>query len=358
MNPEKKQEIISKLDALFNEMIIVRTNDAELKKKKVIASELSIENWDWSQGVGIYGIWRLYQITKDKKYIDYIMGWFERRFAEGLPEKNINRMCPMLTLTDIALVSGDSQHRSDIEEYAHWIDDVLLRTQENGFTHCTSDHLNEEQLWVDTIFMSGLFHVKAGLLLDNPKYIEDVTYQLLLHIKYLVDENTGLWMHGWNFIERNNYGAALWGRGNGWAAIGAVDYLEMVPFDNASTQLIRNTFIQQMNAAVKFQHANGMWSTLIDQPETYLEASGTAGLTYALLKGSRLGILDQNCKDAAWKGIDALLERIQSDGSVNDVSAGTSVGHNHQHYLDIDVKQRAYGQSLAILALGEALAQF
>ena len=60
-----KEIILSKLDTLFNEVIVVRTDDAELKKQKVIASDLSIENWDWSQGVGIYGIWRLYRITRD-----------------------------------------------------------------------------------------------------------------------------------------------------------------------------------------------------------------------------------------------------------------------------------------------------
>ena len=47
-----KESILSKLDTLFNEVIVVRTDDAELKKQKVIASDLSIENWDWSQGWG------------------------------------------------------------------------------------------------------------------------------------------------------------------------------------------------------------------------------------------------------------------------------------------------------------------
>lgn len=55
--------IYQKLELLFNEIITVRTDDAALKKLKVIASDLSIENWDWSQGVGIYGIWRRVNIV-------------------------------------------------------------------------------------------------------------------------------------------------------------------------------------------------------------------------------------------------------------------------------------------------------
>lgn len=79
--------IYQKLELLFNEIITVRTDDAALKKLKVIASDLSIENWDWSQGVGIYGIWRLYQVTGEQRYLDYVLAWYQRRLAEGLPEK-------------------------------------------------------------------------------------------------------------------------------------------------------------------------------------------------------------------------------------------------------------------------------
>lgn len=162
--------IYQKLELLFNEIITVRTDDAALKKLKVIASDLSIENWDWSQGVGIYGIWRLYQVTGEQRYLDYVLAWYQRRLAEGLPEKNINRMAPMLTLTTMGIAQDTREHEALIEEYAHWIEHELLRTQENGFTHCTSDHLNEEQLWVDTLFMSGLFYARASTYLNRPTY--------------------------------------------------------------------------------------------------------------------------------------------------------------------------------------------
>ncbi|MFT8212198.1 MAG: hypothetical protein ACMZI0_19490 [Symbiopectobacterium sp.] len=52
----------------------------------------------------------------------------------------------------------------------------------------------------------------------------------------------------------------------------------------------------------------------------------------------------------------ALLSRISPQGEVADVSAGTSVGFDLDHYRKIAIKQRAYGQSLTMLALTEALA--
>lgn len=163
-------------------------------------------------------------------------------------------------------------------------------------------------------------------------------------------------MHGWNFTGNGNYGKALWGRGNGWAAISTVDFLEMCERHDASYQMILHTFQRQADAALAYQDDSGMWHTLINHPDSYLEASGTAGFTYALLKGMRLGLLDARYHQAAWKGVNALLSRINPQGEVADVSAGTSVGFDLDHYRNIAIKQRAYGQSLTMLALTEALA--
>ncbi|MGL9736480.1 MAG: glycoside hydrolase family 88 protein [Symbiopectobacterium sp.] len=84
----------------------------------------------------------------------------------------------------------------------------------------------------------------------------------------------------------------------------------MVDHQDASYQMILNTFRRQADAAVCYQDTSGMWRTLLNQPDSYLEASRTSGFTYVLLKGIRLGLLDERYHDTAWKGVDALLSRI------------------------------------------------
>ena len=53
--------------------------------------------------------------------------------------------------------------------------------------------------------------------------------------------------------------------------------------------------------------------------------------------------------------MEALLGYIGDDGLVGNVSAGTGVGMDVQHYKDIMIRPMAYGQSLTALALTEAL---
>ncbi len=54
--------------------------------------------WEWTHGVGLYGIYQYYQQTGDTAMRDIIDGWFADRFAEGATTKNVNTMAPFLTL--------------------------------------------------------------------------------------------------------------------------------------------------------------------------------------------------------------------------------------------------------------------
>ena len=50
--------------------------------------------------------------------------------------------------------------------------------------------------------------------------------------------------------------------------------------------------------------------------------------------------------------------RIDTDGTVLKVSGGTGMGYDRDHYKNILIAPMAYGQSLTILALVEALETF
>lgn len=54
--------------------------------------------WEWTHGVGLYGIWQYYCQTGDAGMREIIDSWFNDRFAEGATTKNVNTMSPFLTL--------------------------------------------------------------------------------------------------------------------------------------------------------------------------------------------------------------------------------------------------------------------
>jgi len=98
-----------------------------------------------------------------------------------------------------------------------------------------------------------------------------------------------------------------------------------------------------------------LWHTVLTDPDSYEEVSGSAAIVAGILKGIKMGILDDSYLECAWKGVQAILKNIDKDGTVLNVSGGTGMGYDADHYKNILIAPMAYGQSLTILALVEAL---
>ena len=116
-----------------------------------------------------------------------------------------------------------------------------------------------------------------------------------------------------------------------------------------------DTLKAQVNALAKYQSKSGLWHTVIDDPTSYEEVSGSAAIAAGILAGIRLGILDDSFKPVGKKAIEAICNNIAKDGTVLNVSGGTGMGYNKEHYKNIIIAPMAYGQSLTIMALVEAL---
>ncbi len=217
--------------------------------------------------------------------------------------------------------------------------------------------LNENEMWIDTLFMTVLFLNRMGQKYNRQDWISESIHQVLLHIKYLYDKKTGLFYHGWTFNTRDNFGGVFWCRGNSWFTAGILEYLEMFKgsLDAGVREFIVNTYKSQVRTLKKLQSQSGLWHTVLDDPASYEEVSGSAAITAGILKGIKLGILDDSYLDCAWKGVRAVMNNIDEEGTVLNVSGGTGMGADREHYKKILIAPMAYGQSLTILALIQAL---
>ena len=315
---------------------------------------LSLATWEWPQGVAMYAMFKVYEATKDPGLLEEIKTWYDGHIAKGLPGRNINTTAPMLGLTLLYETTRDQKYLPYISDWADWIMNCLPRTEEGGFQHLTSDCINEQQLWDDTLFMTGLFLYRAGYALHRQEWMDEAKYQFLLHIKYLHCDDNGLWYHGWCFIGRHHFGKAFWARGNSWITTGAVDFAEWLPEGDPVRRMVLNTWREQCAALLKTQDkVTGMWHTLLDHSDSYLETSASAAIAYGLLKGNRLGWL--NCKAEALKAAEGVLSQVEPDGLVGGVSYGTPMGNDLDFYRNIPIQATAYGQGLTFLMLTELM---
>ena len=206
----------------------------EAMRTGLVARDAGIEEWDWPQGVGLYGLNLMQKVLGNDSAMDFFASWYRRNLDTGLPSANVNTTAPYLTLIDqMDRLPAPATWRRLCLERAEWLMTGLPKTKDGGFQHVTtgigdrnSVILNEGQLWADTLFMAVLFLQKAGAAFQRPEWREEALHQVLVHIKYLYDKHTGLLYHGYSFPRNDNFGGIFWCRGNSWFTLGLTLFLE------------------------------------------------------------------------------------------------------------------------------------
>jgi unsaturated rhamnogalacturonyl hydrolase len=355
----EKEAVLLHIDSLMDNLSQIKDNTGEflLDFDGLLVDDKSWHVWNWPQGVGLFGIYKLWKLTNNEKALKIVNDWFDARFQEGVPPKNVNTMAPFLTLAYLYEDTKNQTYIPYLEKWADWVMYEMPRTKENGLQHMTYGPENKEQLWDDTLMMTVLPLAKIGQLLNKPQYIEEAKRQFLIHTKYLCDKKTGLWFHGWTFEGNHNYAEALWGRGNCWITIAIPEIIEMLDLQEGDffREFLIETLNRQVEALAKYQDESGLWHTLLDDSSSYLEASATAGFAYGILKSVHKRYIRQEYAEVAHKAIRGVIEEINAEGAVQKVSVGTGMGDTLQFYKDIKTTTMPYGQSLTILCLTEYL---
>ena len=318
-----------------------------------LTEDISFQEWDWEIGVGLYGDFRRAEADGDGRALERIARWYDRQIARGLPRRQINATAPMLTLALLAQRTGREDWRTTVQDWAHWIWADMPKTEEGGYQHLVKERDNEGQLWDDTLFMAVLFMAVAGKLCNRRDWVEDAHYQFLTHIRFLGDPVSGLFFHGWTFVDRHRYARALWARGNAWITIAIPELFRIVPPAGALGRYLMEVYASQVAALAKLQNADGMFHTLLNEPESPVEASGTAGIGYGVLAGIREGLICSSYRSIAENALAAIIARIGEDGLLEDVSDGTAMGTDLEFYRRIPNRPTPYGQALASLFLAE-----
>ncbi|MFD0714227.1 glycoside hydrolase family 105 protein [Paenibacillus sp. GCM10027626] len=345
------EQLIEKIVARMKHLDIAIEEDTP-------ASIISMDIWDWSQGVGLFSLYQYYTESGREDILSYIEEWFEKQFARGLPGKNVNTMCPLLTLSYLYELKNNAEYLAICEEWASYAAAEMPRTPEFGITHVTVDNDNTGELWSDTLYMTVLFLGRMGVLLQRDDYVQESIRQLLVHLKYLTDKETGLFYHGWTFLEQHNFAGALWGRGNAWYLAGLVDYLDIVKLPLGVEMFLLSSLERQVQKLSVLQAESGMWNTLLDDPSSYEETSATAGIGYGILKAVRKGYLSEDYAEVGLKALHAVMGKIDETGAVHGVSYGTRMGRTLEFYKNIPQCPMPYGQSMALLFLVESLHLF
>ncbi|MDT3388868.1 MAG: glycoside hydrolase family 88 protein, partial [Bacteroidota bacterium] len=114
-----------------------------------------------------------------------------------------------------------------------------------------------------------------------------------------------------------------WGRALGWYTMAMVEVLDALPANYERRGEVIDLFQKAMTQVVKHQDKKtGVWYDVMDvnDPRNYLESTCSSMFAYCLLKGARLGYLDDSFRKAGERAYDGILKefiRVNADKTIS-----------------------------------------
>jgi len=273
-------------------------------------------------------------------------GWFWFWAAEALPALDLHE------------VTGDPRYLDYARSIVNFTENTAARTPDGAFV----PHPPALEVWIDVCYFTAPAIAMLGRISHDDAMQERALDQMILHAEHLIDPGTGLFWHV-AYVEKKSHSACLWARGNSWFSIAAPQVLGEIDKAGSSTRFAEKVdktcavLARQLNAIARLQDQSGLWHTVIDRPDSYLEASSAAGFALALGRSLGTGLtgLDRELAKAVYApAIGAICAKINPGGEFTDVSQQTPPG-DFNFYNSIETGTASFATGVCLMALSEAL---
>jgi len=139
-------------------------------------------------------------------------------------------------------------------------------------------------------------------------------------------------MHHCWYSTSSKQSVAFWGRANGWAIVAQVDLLDRLPKNHPERGTLLALLKKHISGISRYQSADGLWHQLLDKPDSYLETSCSAMFSYAIARAVNAGYIAPHSYSIAEKGWKGVMSKIDADGKVEGICAGTVVSEDLNYY--------------------------
>mgnify|MGYP005750505007 FL=1 len=305
--------------------------------------QLPPENrWHYHQGVFLYGMFRVWEVTKEDKYFEYLKSYVDDLVDdEGnfyFRRDELDAIQPGLLLLPLIQKTKSAKYKVAAKKLRNLLN-TINRTTEGGYWHKDK---YPYQMWLDGLYMAGPFSVIYGKMFDEPELIEAAIFQEKLMRKHTKDHSSGLYYHAWDEKKvqpwaDSNTGRSreVWSRSIGWYGMALVDMLEQLPDGHVAKEELIQELEQYVTTILKYQdEKSGLWYQIVDKghlQDNWLESSGSSLFVYTIAKAINLKYIDSSYAEMAMKCYKGLIEHMVSFNENNHlqlegICIGTSCG--------------------------------
>ena len=262
--------------------------------------------WNYIDGCMMTSLYSIYLQTGNKKYLGFIDKFvdyyvFEDGSVRGyeLDTYNLDNLNEGRILFDLYRETGKEKYKKAADLLYEQIKGQP-RTGTGNFWH---KKIYPNQVWLDGLYMAQVFYTRYETELGGCKNYGDIVAQFKSVYDNMYDKNKRLYYHGWDWSRQafwadkaTGLSKSFWLRSVGWYTVGLVDVIGYFVGHEELKQELIAIFRQTIEGLEQYiDKDKHMFYQVVDQggrEGNYLETSGSAMISYAMMKGARLGIID------------------------------------------------------------------
>lgn len=305
-------------------------------------------HFHYHQSVFLDGMYRVYEITKDERYFEYIKGYYDSLIDENgnlyFDRDQLDSLQVGTLLFPLYEKTGDERYLIVAKRLMHIVYGIN-KTSEGGFWHKDK---YPYQMWLDGLYMAGPFLLQCAKYFQVPDLVPQVVKQEALMRKHMYNPETGLLYHAWDEKKvqvwsnpETGCSSEIWGRSAGWYGVALVEILRLLPKHSNEQEQLEEKLAAYSKALLNYQDADSKcWYQVVDKPEekgNWLESSGSALFVHTIASSVALGILDESYKQRAEEAFGGIVREMteEKDGRVilKNICIGTSAG-DYQYYIE------------------------
>ena len=289
--------------------------------------------WNYVDGCMMTALLSLYEFTKDRKYFDFVKGFIDFFVEESgnirrydVKEYNLDNINTASNLFYLYDVTKEEKYRKALDLVRTQLDD-MPRTKEGSFWH---KEIYPNQVWLDGLYMAEPFYMRYETRFRNREKCGDVLLQFKNVEKHMKDAKTGLYYHGYDESREMYWSDPVtgcsrnfWLRSLGWFSLALTETaLAADEQDKETKEYLAGLLMDLADSLSKYQDETGMFYQVVDHAEAkgnYLETSGTALISYALLKAVRTGLIPEKYAAMGERAFDGIVDKylyVQEDGNL------------------------------------------
>lgn len=307
------------------------------------------KGFEYTNGIILSGLSRVYLKTKDERYLTYIRSFFDTYVdASGnVTFKDSAANLDYIQPGNVLIFLYQQTHDKRYKTAARQVYERLTQTPKNAEGGYWHKEKYPNQMWADSAYQGYLFSVAYGVAFGDQAAVDEGVKQMLLFAKHGQLEN-GLVRHAWDQSKQATWAnpttglsPVVWDRATGWYAMALADILGMIPQSHPGYSQLQQQFQQLAKGIAATQDsATGLWYQVMDQPTAtgnFIETSGSAFLITALLQGADGGQIDSSYRKVAmkgWAGLGAHITQTSTGIELSDAVEGMGVSGTVAEYVD------------------------